>query len=237
MSFWDEDAFEEGGGGGIRFAAVTSEVYFAENDYGLSLRVVSTFDNPELFPDKENGTYTQFYGLGQDQSEWTTKDAGETAVHKANPDKKARKDSDFGRLGEAYKNLDGLRDLRPDFNPYVAESYKGLHLEWARQSYEVNRYVRDENRELILDANGNKQLEKVTKYITLPVALLDGATVAAPADITDLGLSDEDVTALGAAQTDDAFMKVLLERGLTSNAKVMGLVSKDLAGFRAALPF
>src|SRR5215831_12172089 len=124
MSHWD-DELEGGDGGGIAtFDGTTPGTYFNENEYGASLRLVATFDNPELFPAKEDGQYQMFYPCGKG---WHVADDGARIVHDDGPDKKFRKDSDIGRLFEQLKKVEGLREARPDFDPYVAKSYDGLH--------------------------------------------------------------------------------------------------------------
>lgn len=240
MSFWDDEAFEEGGGGGIaKFTGQVTEAYFSENEYGASLRVVTLFDHPELYPDRENGTYTQFYSLGQNATEWKSPDAGETVVHQ-DPSKKARKDSDFGRLGQAFRDLDGLREARPEFNPYVAASYKGLHLEWERATYEVNRYRRDDAGQKIPDPNKPDKflLEPVTKFIMLPASLVGAADSngAGEIGIHDLGLTGEQVAELThlAMNTDAAKWMVTVATQHAGNKALMDAVTKDTAGVHAA---
>lgn len=234
MSFWDQ-ATEEGGGGIETFAGTITNAYFQPGDYGTSLVLIALFDEPELYPQKEDGTYTMFFPCGKG---WTTSDGGDTVTHDSGDTNKAyRKDSDAGRLFDQLKTVPGLRDAAPDFNPYVAKSYTGLGFEFGRVPFEKRVPKRDDDGQTVNGPDGRPVFVDKAVNIMMPVALKGGTAEVAPVDIGDLDLSNSQIAALGAAKTDTDFMKVLMEEGLTGNPKVMGLVSSNLPGFKAALPF
>jgi hypothetical protein len=234
MSYWDQELEDTGGGGIASLTGIIDTAYFDDaRGFGASLMLKVAFDDPENYPAKTDGAYTMYFKAGAD---WTTLD-GETAIHKDGDESKAyKKNSDIGRLFEYLKNVEGLREAAPDFNPYVAKSYRGLHLTWERTAIKKFLPKKDSAGNTIMKADGKPDFEEQEVSMMLPVALAGSATPEA-IDISSLGLTDEQQSALRGAATDDAFMKVLLESGLTSNSAVMALVSKDLKGFRAALAF
>ena len=80
MTTSDPFALEEGGGGLDGFTGTITDAFFSEGEYGLSLQIKSTFDDPENYVRFEDGTFTQFYSCGKG---WQTLDNGETAVHES----------------------------------------------------------------------------------------------------------------------------------------------------------
>jgi hypothetical protein len=223
MSYWDQE--ETGGGGLDGMTGIITNAYFKEGDYGLSLYVETTFDDPENYPKFEGGTIGRHFGCGKG---WITKDNGETAVHESGDESKAyNARSGIRTLVRQLGSVEGVREAYPDLNPYIAKSFVGLHLEWA--NVPVSKQRRNEATDKWEEVPGNTEL--------LPVRMMGGAAAPEALDLSTLNLTPEQHGALANAATDDAFMKVLLESGLTSNTQVMSLVSKDLKGFRAALTF
>jgi hypothetical protein len=223
MSYWDQE--ETGGGGLDGMTGIITNAYFKEGDYGWSLYLETTFDDPENYPKFEGGTIGRHFSIGK---QFMSKDNGETSIHESGDESKAYNAlSGIRTLMRQLGSLEGVREAYPDLNPHIAKSFVGLHLEWA--NVPIKKQKRNPETDQWEDVPGNTEL--------LPVRLLGGAATAEALDISSLGLTTDQHAALAGAATDDAFMKVLLESGLTSNPRVMGLVSKDLKGFRAALAF
>lgn len=232
MSYWD---LEEGGGGLNGARGVVTDTFFTEGDYGWQWIIKTKFDDPENWPKFEDGTFTLYLGLPPG---WLSKDGGETVVHESGDEsKRYNKGSKVGRFITQLAKI-GAQEELPDFNPYVAASVKGIHWECANVPFS-KRAPKEVDGKRVLDAQGKEIWEDVPGATELmPVKILGGEEkVAEPVDISDLDLTSEQIAALGAAKSDSDFMAVLMAEGLTSNTKVMALVSGNLAGFRAALPF
>lgn len=235
MSFWD-DELEEGGSGGVQtITGVVTDAFFSENEVGTSLKLTIVPDDLTLHPNFKDGTYTMFFPCGKG---WSTKDLGVTVEHDDGPDKKYRKDTDIGRLFEALKKVEGLREAAPNFNPYSSASYKGLHLNWARVPVAKRKVKRDENGEQVMNDQGRPVFVDATVLMLLPVSLAGGvvAPVAEKVDLDTLGLTAEQVQELAkASDSDKGLTEAILKAGLASNTALMTAVSKNMAGLRAAL--
>lgn len=231
MTFNDPFALEEGGGGLDGFTGTITNAYFQEGDYGLSLVLVSTFDDPENYVKFEDGTFTQYYSCGKD---WTTPDAGETATHPGGADKRFNKSSKVGQLVAQVATIPGIADAVPaDFSVYTAKSWKGLHFEWGRVPVERRKQV-------------NGEWTTVMENVLFPVAIAGGDKAAAggngagAVDVESLGLTSEQVNVLSViaqgAETDGKFLEALAKHpDVMGNSTFMGAVSKNTAGVKAAL--
>ena len=237
MSF-DPFALEEGGGGIEAFTGIVTDAYWQEGDYGVSLLLKSTFDNPELFPAKEDGTYTQFYAAGKG---WSTGDAGETVTHEGGPDKNFRKDSGVGVLIGAIASIDGIRDSLPsDFDTRRAASYKGLHLEWGRVPVSKRKPKVDEDGNRVQDTQGKDIWVEVEVNQLLPVGIVGGTTSSngsGSVDVTTLGLDMADQVTLSelAKTLEDGPFMVEVAKGYSGNSALMTALTKDTAGTKKAL--
>lgn len=229
MTISDPFALEEGGGGLDGFTGTITDAFFSDGEYGLSLRLVSTFDDPENYVRFEDGTFTQYYSCGKG---WQTPDAGDTAVHESgDPSKRFNKSSKVGQLIAQVGQIPGITDALPaDFSVYTAKSWKGLHLVWGR-----------------VETPGRKQIDGVwtdtVNNVLLPIALAGTGAAstngAAPVDVNSLGLDTETITALSliaqTCDTDAKFIEELAKQGLVGNATLMGAVGKNTKGVREAL--
>lgn len=237
MTF-DPFALEEGGGGIDAFTGTITQAFWQPGEYGTSLCIVSMFDHPELFPAKEDGTYTGFYPAGKG---WNTEDGGESVVHETGDDgKNFRKDSGVGRLVAALGAIPGVRDLLPsDFDSRKASSYKGLHLEWGRVPVTKRKPKVDADGNRVLDASGKEVWGEVEETQLLPVGIVGAASSngAGTLNVDDLGLDMETLTALAtmAQSTDSATFMVQVATKYQSNTALMTAVTKDAEGTRKAL--
>lgn len=222
----DRFAVEEGGGGLDAFTGKVIDAFFTENEYGLSLCLKSTFDDPENYPKFEDGTYTRYYGCGKG---WTTKDQGDTAIHEGGAEgKRFNKSSKMGELVSAFGDIPDVGSKVPaEFDPYDARTWKGLHLSWAQKPVVRRRNVDD-------------KWENYDAMALLPVDVIgEGGPAPSVVDVTALGLTDEQTDAVRALAasvgTKEEFMAGLISvDGIVSNTKFMGEVSRNLAGLYGA---
>lgn len=235
MSFWD---LEEGGQGGLNGATgIVTTSYFKEGEYGWSLFVDTLFDDPENYPKFEGGTFGRHFALGKD---WSSTDGGQTAVHTSgDTTKRFRNDSGIGRLVAQLAKI-GLAEQRPEFNPYQAASFAGLHLEWENVPVPKRAPKVDEAGNRVLDAQGKEIWEEVEgATLLLPVRLVGdpAANGHAEFDVNTLGLDTPTLDALStlAKEKGDADFMVAVATTYGSNKELMAAVTKDTAGTRQAL--
>lgn len=230
MTINDPFALEEGGGGLDGFTGTITDAYYQDGDYGLSLVIKSTFDDPENYVKFEDGTFTHYYSCGKD---WTTPDGGETATHPGGPDKRFNKSSKAGQFVAAVAQIPGIADAVPaDFSVYNAKSWKGLHLEWGRVPTERRKQI-------------NGEWTTTIENVLFPVAIAgQGGTASSngtgTVDVNSLGLTTEQVNVLSViaqtADTDGKFIEALAKHpDVMGNSTFMGAVSKNTKGVREAL--
>ena len=238
---WDLD-FEEGGGGLDGATGIVTDAFFADGEYGWSLVVKTTFDDPENYPKFEDGSFTRYFGLGKD---WHSVDGGETAVHTSgDPSKRYNKNSAVAQFVSHLAQIDDVQDAIPDFSPYVAKSLKGAHLVWKNVPVTKRRPKVDANGVRVQE-NGKDVWEEVAGATQLyPVALAGAGSPssngAAAVDVESLGLSTEEINLLSVAaqtcDTDCKFIEALAKHpGVMGNSTFMGAVSKNTKGVREAL--
>lgn len=228
----DRFALEEGGGGLDGFTGTIAEFYFQDGEYGLSAMVKSAFDDPENYPQFEDGSFTQFYSCGKG---WTTPDMGETAQHADGPQKRFNKSSKFGQFIEAIAKIPGISEALPaDWTMTKASSYKGMHLVWGRVPLEVRKQV-------------DGEWKTVTEQRLMPIALADtqlsmpSSNGAAAVDVDSLGLTSEQVNALSLAAQGAASGAKFIEAVVAYDASLMAgtplaaAITKDADGVRKAL--
>lgn len=238
---WDLN-FEEGGGGLDGATGIITDAFFADGEYGWSLVVKTTFDDPENYPKFEDGSFTRYFGLGKD---WHSTDGGETAVHTSgDPSKRYNKNSAVAQFVSHLAQIDGVQDAIPDFSPYVAGTLKGAHLVWKNVPVTKRRPKVDENG-VRVQVDGKDVWEEVPGATQLYPVALGGAAKAASngagtVDLDTLGLSETQIHDLAlvaqTVDTDGKFIEAVATKPeIVGNSTFMGQVSKNTSGVRQAL--
>lgn len=230
----------------LLYGGAVIDAFFVENEYGQSLGLRSRLDDNDLlvFPWMESGEHTRYFKLGkiaasrnEARISWTMIGNGE-AVKGDTDDRLFRADSDIGRLIDQLVAL-GAGDVLPDdFDPRKAASWKALgHVTWGE--VQVTKQMPTGAK----TAKGRDEFKATKVPMELPVAI-GGSTATAvveDVDLDSLGLTTEQIDALGALSTpgtdDSAFVGAAMSvPGVIANAAIVKVLTTNPRGLRQSLP-
>ena len=149
---------------GNQFAGYTGTIadsFAMEGQYGKQINWVVQLSNPELFPQIQGGSQTVYIGIDDD---WELASAG-TVLSSPKPNKKPGKRSDYGLIMSKVDN--DIMDNSLAFKATWGEksvlelsNWKGYEFLFDEVEIPYGGYLRDANRDFVLDAEGKKIYEK-----------------------------------------------------------------------------